>query len=505
MTTAEISVTAIRPSPTNPRKYFNPVSLNELADSIDQVGLINPITVRPVPPKEANGIMYELVAGERRWRGSKIAKKPTITALIKELTDEQVLEIQLIENDSREDVKPVEQGRAYRRLHDDFKHSVEDIAEKTGRSTKYIRDRMSLGSLCAAAEKALDEDEINFGVALQLARMPAALQPDALKKVLPRFEGQPTTVASARSLILQDFMRPLGKAPFDTASTSLTKAPACHACPKRTGAQAELFADVKSDNLCTDTACYKAKVDAHWVNLSKDAKASGQQLLTEAETKKAFYPDSRGGEASLKYDSGFVKADERPWEIGNGKKTWKQVLGKDFKPVIAKAPSGEIVELVPKTVADKAKKAAGRSTPSATTSSTAAEKRRKREAQIEKRTAQKIGGELARLGDLIDVSSTKKLDTVVYAATFAIMNNSRWRLEEVAKRRGVKLAQLDEQNGTIGLLLECAVATASPAVRAAVCKAFGVDDTAIAKAVAAELAPKVAKPAKKKTTAKKTK
>src|SRR5688572_26956171 len=114
---AHLPIDAILRSSTNPRTHFDDAYISELAGSIAEKGLIQPIVVRPHPPvPEIDGEAYEIVAGECRWRASRRAGLSTVATIIRDYTDEQVLEVQLIENIHRTDLTPLEQAVGYRRL-----------------------------------------------------------------------------------------------------------------------------------------------------------------------------------------------------------------------------------------------------------------------------------------------------------------------------------------------------------------------------------------------------
>jgi len=134
----DIPLNRIQESKTNPRRQFDEVKLAELADNIRQHGVLQPVLVRPMPDGEPE--TYELVAGARRFRASRLAKRESIPASIRELTDTQCLELQLIENLQRADVHELDEARGYAALMQlqPETYTVETLAEKIGRSEKYV-------------------------------------------------------------------------------------------------------------------------------------------------------------------------------------------------------------------------------------------------------------------------------------------------------------------------------------------------------------------------------
>lgn len=168
-----ISLDLIDPSPTNPRTHFSEAYIDELARSIAEKGLIQSIVVRGRP-----GDRYEIVAGECRFRASKRAGLTSIAVIVREYTDEQVLEIQLIENTHRTDLTPLEQAVGYRRLIDTnpTKHSAETIATRIGMSPAYVWDRLKLNDLIPEAKALLESEKMAAGHAILIARLKPADQ-----------------------------------------------------------------------------------------------------------------------------------------------------------------------------------------------------------------------------------------------------------------------------------------------------------------------------------------
>jgi len=136
---AELAVEQIHPNPRQPRRRFEPEAGSGLAKSIETQGLLQPVVVRPRP---AGG--YELIAGERRWRAAKEAGVDKVPALVREADDQQSLLLSLVENVAREQLSPVEEARAYAILVDEFGLGVGEIADRVGRSTPSVSNRLRL-------------------------------------------------------------------------------------------------------------------------------------------------------------------------------------------------------------------------------------------------------------------------------------------------------------------------------------------------------------------------
>jgi ParB family chromosome partitioning protein len=157
---------AITPSPFQPRRHFDEAALDELAASIRQQGIIQPIVVRRV------GNRYELIAGERRWRACRRAGIAEIPAIVRLLGDEKAMEAALVENLQREDISVVETARAYHRLNTDFSYSQTEIALRTGKSRVAVTNTLRLLQLPDAVLELIEQEEITEGHARALLALP---------------------------------------------------------------------------------------------------------------------------------------------------------------------------------------------------------------------------------------------------------------------------------------------------------------------------------------------
>lgn len=162
-----LALARIVPSKTNPRTHFDDAYISELAHSIADKGVMQPIVVRQ------QGERFEIVAGECRYRASKVALLTGIPAMVRSYTDEQVLELQLIENIHRRDLTPLEQAKGYRRLIDTNpdKHSAASIAQRLGLSPQWVWDRMKLNDLSPEAKRLLEQERMSVGHAILIARL----------------------------------------------------------------------------------------------------------------------------------------------------------------------------------------------------------------------------------------------------------------------------------------------------------------------------------------------
>ncbi|MFO1186871.1 MAG: ParB/RepB/Spo0J family partition protein [Alphaproteobacteria bacterium] len=158
-----LPVAQLSPSPLQPRKHFTPETLEELAASIREKGVLHPILVRP-KGEEA----FEIIAGERRWRAAQMAGVHEVPVIVRELTDAQVLEAALIENIQREDLNPVEEARAFKALIDRFSHTQDALSRVVGKSRSHIANSLRLLNLPAGVIAFLESGKLTAGHARPL-------------------------------------------------------------------------------------------------------------------------------------------------------------------------------------------------------------------------------------------------------------------------------------------------------------------------------------------------
>ena len=300
----------IRISKTN-RKRFNEVALQELAASIKEMGVAQPILIRPVTPTESEPQGFEIVAGERRYRASIIAGAPTIPAMCRTLTDLQAAKIQILENLQRENPHPLEEAEGYENLMLAHGYNADQLADELKRSRSYIYGRLKLCNLALELREDFLDDKFNHSVALLIARIPTpALQVKAAKEILtPQYNGDPMPYRAAVQVIKNRYMLDLTKATFEIKDAKLLAiAGSCDKCPKRTGNQPEIFADT-DQNICTDPDCFAEKTAAHNVKKLNAANKKGIPVLegkeaTEANNKIMYdrwESENVDDEATLRY------------------------------------------------------------------------------------------------------------------------------------------------------------------------------------------------------------
>lgn len=157
-----VKMTKIEPNGGQPRKNFDEDSLMELADSIKQFGLLQPILVQD------KGDHYEIIAGERRWRAAKLAGLKEVPVIIKKLSDQEIVEISLIENIQRENLNPIEEAQAYKRLLEEFHLKQDEVAERVSKSRTAVTNSMRLLKLCDEVQQMVVNEMLTTGHARAL-------------------------------------------------------------------------------------------------------------------------------------------------------------------------------------------------------------------------------------------------------------------------------------------------------------------------------------------------
>ncbi len=326
------------------RGRYDAASLEELAASIREAGVLQPILVRPLE-RPAAGFRWQVVAGERRLEASRMAGLGAVPAVVRRLDDAQALEAQLVENLQREGLHELAEAEGFGELVKEHGLSADDVAAKVGRSRSHVYGRLKLLALCEEAREAFAGGQVPASVALALARVPGAkLQREALEAV--RFAQN---VRHALDVIQGRFTRRLAGAPFDPEAKWQEAGP-CSACAHNTSVSAELFADAPP-NHCANPPCWDAKAKAHVRRKAAQAEARGEEVLRDG------VADRHG---ALK--DGWIEA-------GGGNWRWREVEDKlgDAAPkpklALLERPAfgpPRLAKVVSQADADAALKAAGK-------------------------------------------------------------------------------------------------------------------------------------------------
>lgn len=189
----EIQLDLIDRNPFQTRGQVDEIALEELAASIRAQGVLQPVVLRPLP----NG-RYQLMAGERRWMASKRAGKHAVPAVVRSASDEQAMEITIIENLQREDLNVLEQARAYDRLSRDFGLTQEQMAQKTGKDRTSVSNFLRLLKLPATIQQELEKGTLSFGHAKALLMLP---NPELMEKCARQIEAKKLSVRQTEDLV----------------------------------------------------------------------------------------------------------------------------------------------------------------------------------------------------------------------------------------------------------------------------------------------------------------
>ncbi len=283
-TIQDVPLSKLTLSPTSSqairRERYDQTALDELAQSLTELGQLQPIVARK------QGAKFEIVAGERRFEAAKRAGLATLSVSVRDLNDQQAIEAQLVENLQREGLHELAEAEGYETLMKEHGFSAEDLVVKTGKSRSYVYGRVKLLSLCDEARESFRSGKISASIALLLARMPVEkLQKSALREIenggswRPGGERDPMTYRQAKDHVQDRYMLLLSEASFSSRSaTLLPEAGACTKCPKRTGNQPDLFSDIQSTDVCTDPKCFADKELANVEQRFEKAEKAGQKI-----------------------------------------------------------------------------------------------------------------------------------------------------------------------------------------------------------------------------------
>ena len=288
------------------RARFLAADLDELAASICSVGLLEPLIVRP-HPAPADPVVFELVSGERRWLAALRANLPVVPVLVRELSDMQVLETQLVENLQREGLGPLEEAEGYRELMRIRALTPDQLAAMIGKSRSWVYSRLKLLQLLPAAQDALARGALDASRALIVARIgDPKRQMKALELAIEKDwkgDGPRHSVRGLEELLAGDkFSQSLRHAPFALDDTTFWRfekmagqrgrdedcipLPACHACEHYQGNHAP---DATDPDVCTNVPCYEKKRAQHAERYRKQLEAEGRRILT-GDAAKAILP-----------------------------------------------------------------------------------------------------------------------------------------------------------------------------------------------------------------------
>lgn len=425
----------------------------------------------------------ELVAGERRYRAAKLAGLITVPALIRPMSDLEALEIQVIENEQREDLTPLQKADGYARLVEQHQVAIDDLAARVGKSPSSIRGLLKLRNLPELARQAVESGHLPQSTALLIARIPSAeCRERYAHQVLAGddFYGEPTAIVArkrmeegvapltyrdAKELAELHYMIELKQAAFSRKSLDLVpEAGSCDACPKRAGNNPAEWPGVRAD-VCTDPACFRAKSVAHGRQL---AAANGTKLIEGKAAEKLFH-----GHGGLRYDAPYVDVNEKTW-AGSDRKTWKAIVGDELagQEVAAIDADGRVRILVPKAAATKLLEAKSK-TKSKEKSSPAndpwarQQRERDRKAKLGKEAARRANGMVAlKVQTVAAFHDWNKPLVDLLRVMVAAMADEMWSdaCKQVVKRRDAGKDTPGQRDSVKDLVDACQGADAGPQI-----------------------------------------
>ena len=358
-----LALDALAPSRTN-RPVVENEALLEMAATIKLYGVLQPILARKLPAERLQDTFedaatrhatHEIIAGERRWRAARIAGLRNIPVLIVDADAPHALVMQLVENLHRDDLTPLDEAMGILRLIEEHNYTREQAAEAIRKSRTHVFEALRLPGLCPDALLALRQGTLKRSVALLVAQRPTpALQQEFTRKVLTGGpDNGPLSYRAALDLARRNYMTDLAQAPFALDDAALLpKAGACTQCPKRTGAAPELW-DKQGTDVCTDTACFADKKEAHYARITLQAKERGRTVITGTEARELMPTEGANPTGYILLDKPR-KGDTEPL---------RKLLGDDVpegKVVLIETPSGAMVEAVPTRAAGAVLEARGK-------------------------------------------------------------------------------------------------------------------------------------------------
>lgn len=332
-----LPVEAILESPTNPRKVFT--GMEELTASVAAKGIISPVVVRPIvggAPGSPFEVAFELCFGHRRMRAARAAGLATVPAIVRAMDDAELVEAQLVENIQRADITELEEADAYAALIAQG-YTGPRIVAATGKTRAYVYARLKLAELGEAGRQAIQEGKLAASSALLIARVPPKLQKVAIDEVLKEAEYYDValTVRDVREILDSHVFRRLNRAQWSLDDAELLpSAGACSSCPKSSLGDPELAAQGSAD-VCTDPACWDAKVSALYELRVRKAEERGGRAITDEE----------------KEDGGVDGRDVLAWKSPTGE-SFEEVAekaGVEYAPVVVEQGS-RVYELVDEEV-----------------------------------------------------------------------------------------------------------------------------------------------------------
>lgn len=303
-----LPLAALVESSHNPRKTFSQAQLEELADSIQTKGIIDPIVARPLGDGR-----FEIASGHRRYRAAKLAGLDAAPVIVREYSDEEFLEVLTIANLQRQDVHPMEEAAGYAELLRLPGWTVTMLAGRLGKDPAYVYRRLKLLDLTDTARQVFVSGNITLSHAMALARIPAAAQSDIIdSRQLFDHAGGAISLQALENWIQRNVQMSLTDASFNKEDEKLVPdAGPCVTCAKRTGAAPALWPEIQSGDRCLDRHCFRRKCESHaHQQLAKLEKAAKKGAPGPVRVSLRFYSEMEGVFAKPKWEVAEEKGCE---------------------------------------------------------------------------------------------------------------------------------------------------------------------------------------------------
>lgn len=321
----QLPLTALRESPFNPRKTFGEAALAELAQSIREQGILQPVVVRPIVEVMLDPTAvprYEIVFGHRRTRAAALAGLEELPCLMRHMDDQQAAIAQVHENLQRADVSMLEEAESFAHLRTAHGMTADAIASAVSKSRSYVFGRLKLMTADTAVLEAVRDEGLPPDTALELARLPTHAVQRSTLKTLRLAPGLWPSVRDCQRSVRALYTRHIDVAPFDAADATLhPPAGACTTCPKRAGndpAMEGLDADI-----CTDGECYTTKADVHLQRQVAQLRAQGYAVILGEEA-----------HAILPFSANWTKG---PWTVATDVELDREIDTDECLRMLAKA------------------------------------------------------------------------------------------------------------------------------------------------------------------------
>jgi ParB/RepB/Spo0J family partition protein len=275
MNITSVAVALISPSPSNPRTIPSKEALTDLVNSVREIGILNPLTLRLM---HEGGGGYIVVCGHRRLAAAKAAGLTEVPAIIRDLSDEEADELAIVDNLQREDLSPLEEAAAYKELQKTRRYDLATLSKAVAKSRQYVAQRLSLLDLHPKLQKELASGRILLGDAMKLSRLDRDDQMDMLDDASQPMESSERLVARLGESLIS-----LSSAPWKMHDDNLAGKDRCDICSARTSQKADLFPEVAKGDHCLDGKCFAAKLDAFITRLVAEEKKAGRNPVKISE------------------------------------------------------------------------------------------------------------------------------------------------------------------------------------------------------------------------------